>query len=89
MTRFSRRWLRRWTSFIGRLGVHQNLAGFGQLTPPLFLHDSQLLRSEFGPKVVPPQPLIKALPELFAAKQEPVREGVKKLAARHRTCNLA
>lgn len=38
--------------------------------------------------MVPPQPLIKALPELFAAKQEPVREGVKKLTARHRTCGL-
>ena len=89
MTRCSRRWLRRWTSCIGRFGVHQNLAGFGLFTPPVFLRDFQLLRSEFGPKVVPPQPLIKALPELFAAKQEPVREGVKKLAARHRTCNFA
>ena len=35
--------------------------------------------------MVPPQPLIKALPELFAAKQEPVRENVKKLTARHCT----
>jgi len=32
--------------------------------------------------VVAPQPLIKALPALFDAKQEPVRDGVKKLAVR-------
>ncbi len=29
-----------------------------------------------------PQPLIKALPALFDAKQEPVRDGVKKLTVR-------
>jgi len=45
--------------------------------------DSSLARcSAFGPKVVAPQPLIKALPALFDAKQEPVRDGVKKLAVR-------
>ena len=38
--------------------------------------------SLFGPKVVKPQPVAKALPALFDAKQEPVREGVKKLAVR-------
>ncbi|KAK9818850.1 hypothetical protein WJX81_005118, partial [Elliptochloris bilobata] len=35
--------------------------------------------SAFGPKVVAPQPLLKALPALFDAKQEPVRDSVKKL----------
>ena len=36
-------------------------------------------RSAFGPGVIAPQPLLKALPPLFDAKQEPVRDGVKKL----------
>lgn len=36
--------------------------------------------SLFGPKIVKPQAISKALPSLFDAKQEPVREGVKKLA---------
>lgn len=36
----------------------------------------------FGPKVVKPQPIAKALPALFDAKAAPVREGVKKVAVR-------
>jgi hypothetical protein len=35
--------------------------------------------SLFGVKVVSPQPLLKALPKLFEAKQEPVRDGAKNL----------
>ena len=35
--------------------------------------------SEFGHKVVPPQPLLKALPTLFDAKQPAVRDAMKKL----------
>jgi hypothetical protein len=38
-----------------------------------------LICSDFGPKVVQPQLIVKALPTLFEAKQVPVREGVKKL----------
>ena len=38
--------------------------------------------SQFGPKVVKPQPIAKVLPTLFDAKQEPVRDGVKQLAVR-------
>ncbi|KAL3133794.1 hypothetical protein ABBQ32_008271 [Trebouxia sp. C0010 RCD-2024] len=37
--------------------------------------------SLFGVKVVSPQPLLKALPKLFEAKQEPVRDGAKNLTA--------
>ncbi|KAL0028272.1 hypothetical protein WJX79_006476 [Trebouxia sp. C0005] len=37
--------------------------------------------SLFGVKVVSPQPLLKALPKLFEAKQEPVRDGAKNLVA--------
>ncbi|KAL0039701.1 hypothetical protein WJX77_005628 [Trebouxia sp. C0004] len=37
--------------------------------------------SLFGVTVVSPQPLLKALPKLFEAKQEPVRDGAKNLVA--------
>lgn len=37
------------------------------------------LCSLYGVKVVSPQPLLKALPKLFEAKQEPVRDGAKNL----------
>ena len=37
------------------------------------------MRSEFGHKVVPPQPLLKVLPTMFDAKQPAVRDAVKKL----------
>lgn len=40
--------------------------------------------SQFGPKVVKPQPIVKALPSLFDAKQEQIRDSVKKLAVRLR-----
>ena len=39
-------------------------------------------RSLFGVKVISPQPLLKALPKLFEAKQEPVRDGAKNLTVR-------
>lgn len=39
--------------------------------------------SLFGVKVVSPQPLLKALPKLFEAKQEPVRDGAKNLTVRY------
>ena len=35
--------------------------------------------SEFGCKAVPGKPILAALPKLFEAKQEPVRDAVKKL----------
>lgn len=38
--------------------------------------------SEFGCKVVPAKPILAALPKLFEAKQEPVRDAVKKLMVR-------
>lgn len=38
-----------------------------------------LLCSLFGVKVISPQLILKALPKLFEAKQEPVRDGAKNL----------
>lgn len=35
------------------------------------------LCSLFGVKVIPPQLVLKAIPKLFDAKQEPVRDGAK------------
>lgn len=35
--------------------------------------------SDFGPKGMPPQPLLKSLPCLFEAKQEPIRDAAKRL----------
>jgi hypothetical protein len=37
------------------------------------------MRSQFGPKVVQPQTVLKAIPSLFEAKQVPVRDSTKKL----------
>ena len=37
--------------------------------------------SEFGAKTVPVKPILAGLPKLFDAKQEPVRDAVKKLMA--------
>ena len=38
--------------------------------------------SEFGCKAMPAKPILAALPKLFEAKQEPVRDAVKKLMVR-------
>ena len=43
--------------------------------------------SLFGVKVVSPQPLLKSLPKLFEAKQEPVRDGAKNLTV-HLSCSI-
>ena len=46
---------------------------------PMWHANLLCLCSLFGVKVVSPQLLLKSLPKLFEAKQEPVRDGAKNL----------
>lgn len=51
----------------------------------LMLTPLSILRSSFGLKVIPPKPLIAALPKLYDSKAAPVRELAKSLTVRQIT----
>lgn len=62
--------------------MHAHSQGFLCFSVLPVSNDPLCACSDFGPKVVQAQLIMKSLPALFEAKQVPVRDGMKKLVVR-------
>ena len=75
------------TPHVGLCGGVQEamLKAFSDKVPKVVAAALEVLRvavALFGTKVVPPQPILKALPAVYAASQAPIREAAKALTVR-------